>query len=138
MLSYRLYGRLSGETWFRQIAPWGWLLLLPIVIYSLYFQNGYVNTVSAMSLYVGLALALPLLFIATGANKIDRFIGDLSYPIYVVHWLIMPLVAYWGLQNTRLWAPTVFGLVMISAFVLTILVERPMQRLRQVGGAKVA
>jgi len=37
------------------------------------------------SYYLLLAFAIPKIFEMTKNSKIDRFIGDLSYPIYILH-----------------------------------------------------
>lgn len=35
------------------------------------------------------AFSVPVIFNATKSNKIDRFIGELSYPVYIVHFPII-------------------------------------------------
>ncbi|MEY2438980.1 MAG: hypothetical protein QOI34_365, partial [Verrucomicrobiota bacterium] len=38
-------------------------------------------------------LGIPLLFFVFGNQKIDRVIGELSYPIYLVHFIVLSVVA---------------------------------------------
>jgi len=49
---------------------------------------------------MALACVLPLLFRLTAANKLDRLIGELSYPFYILHWLCLSLA---GLITLHLW-----------------------------------
>ena len=39
-----------------------------------------------------IASALPFLSEASRASRLDRFLGDLSYPIYICHWTVIRLV----------------------------------------------
>jgi peptidoglycan/LPS O-acetylase OafA/YrhL len=75
------------------------------------------------------AAATPFLFIASTRSKLDRALGDLSYPIYLIHWpvLLTVLVVASG--------PTVPLVVIPVTLLLSILfvqgVERPLDRFRQ-------
>lgn len=42
--------------------------------------------------YIAFALALPFLFAASRRNRFDRWIGELSYPLYIVHGLVLGLI----------------------------------------------
>jgi peptidoglycan/LPS O-acetylase OafA/YrhL len=53
--------------------------------------RGY-DTVPLRLAYVALALSLPFLFAASKSNPLDRWIGELSYPLYLVHGLTIGLV----------------------------------------------
>ncbi|NCO00447.1 MAG: acyltransferase [Epsilonproteobacteria bacterium] len=44
-------------------------------------------------IYLLFVLFLPLLFVKTKSNKIDRYIGELSYPVYIVHIFSMYLIS---------------------------------------------
>jgi peptidoglycan/LPS O-acetylase OafA/YrhL len=73
-------------------------------------------------------LALPTLFSLTKDLKIDRLIGELSYPLYLVH---MPLV---DVMRPRL-AGSSEGIViaatsLFAAFCITFLFERHTERWR--------
>ena len=35
---------------------------------------------------------MPVIFFITRTNRYDRYIGDLSYPLYLVHWLVIRVV----------------------------------------------
>lgn len=50
------------------------------------------DTWGLWSAYLIYALSLPLLFACWRKNRIDRFIGELSYPLYLVHGAIIGLI----------------------------------------------
>jgi peptidoglycan/LPS O-acetylase OafA/YrhL len=37
-------------------------------------------------------LGIPILFLAFGENRFDRFVGELSYPVYLVHFLVLVVI----------------------------------------------
>jgi peptidoglycan/LPS O-acetylase OafA/YrhL len=80
---------------------------------------------------------LPFLFIFFKTNKLDRYIGELSYPIYVSHLLVISF-----LQNLRFFLPKVnipdgyFGifasfLTIFFSILLLELVSKPIEKFRQ-------
>lgn len=84
-------------------------------------------------LFLGLA-ALPLLAKISPqgrARRIDRFLGDLSYTLYLAHWpALLLLLALWPEGGwLRLLGFIALTLALVAASLLFI--ERPLQRLRQ-------
>lgn len=43
-------------------------------------------------IFLCMLVALPFIFFSTKRNKIDRWIGELSYPVYVAHFFIIKLL----------------------------------------------
>jgi peptidoglycan/LPS O-acetylase OafA/YrhL len=89
------------------------------------------NLLPAASLFSALVLApvIPILFGLTQRNRIDRFIGELSYGTYLVHYPI--LVFFLGSYSP----PVIFAIVgvlsVLGAIVLYHTVEQPIDRWRQ-------
>jgi peptidoglycan/LPS O-acetylase OafA/YrhL len=89
------------------------------------------NLLPAASLFSALILAplLPILFGLTERNRIDRFIGDLSYGTYVVHY---PILVFFIGEFTPLATFLIVGsLSIFGAIGLYFLVEGPIDRWRQ-------
>jgi peptidoglycan/LPS O-acetylase OafA/YrhL len=81
------------------------------------------------------ALSLPILFDWTRDSRLQRWLGDLAYPIYVCHifmkWFLLALM---GVSKTRLTSPPGWLLLLCSvalAALLMWLVELPVNRWRQ-------
>jgi peptidoglycan/LPS O-acetylase OafA/YrhL len=83
-------------------------------------------------LYLFFAASLPFMFEATKNVKIDREIGELSYPLYLVHGLVVGLIYFrWsGPQGSvpDVWAAVVLSV--FSAYIMRQLVEVPIERWR--------
>jgi len=72
---------------------------------------------------------LPFLFELTKYNKIDRFIGDLSYPLYIVHYSVLKYCWISGV------APAKTGLiVLVASLLIAVLIhlflEKPIDKYR--------
>jgi peptidoglycan/LPS O-acetylase OafA/YrhL len=83
-------------------------------------------------LYVLFAVSIPFIFEATKRVRFDRELGELSYPIYLVHGLVLGFVYIrWagprGLVPDA-WAAVTF--VILAAFAMRQLVEIPIEKYR--------
>ena len=146
ILSFRFY-KLSrdfpypefyrGLSWFLSIVLLGVTLYYPFstndaLQRSTYFQSFYQvipNPVVGKYLYFSLLfVAMPYLFHLTRRNKIDRYLGDLSYPIYINHRLVIWLVIliFEGspglkvLPHQTLWGAGIIAVVAILFAVLIL------------------
>jgi len=78
--------------------------------------------------YPALAAAIPLIFSLTKNNKTDRWIGELSYPIYILHILV-----FYMLTQFTTWATEGAGAVITVAgsILMYQLVDKPLDRWRE-------
>jgi peptidoglycan/LPS O-acetylase OafA/YrhL len=124
-LSYRLYlavGKLQFD------RRWGYLSWLVLGLYCVRFGNiggPFTNALAPLAFYLLVAVAIPFLFLASKDSKVDRFLGDLSYPLYVVHFAVI-----YTIGQTYRSAMLVTGLSLILSIALVVLVERPIDTLR--------
>ncbi|MGO9112462.1 MAG: acyltransferase family protein [Thermoguttaceae bacterium] len=90
--------------------------------------------------YVLAWVAIPWLFTASKDSRIDRYLGELSYPLYLVHflavWFLPPLLLRIGIaQAVPLW-------VLAASLGLSVglihFVSAPLERIRQQRVAKPA
>lgn len=95
----------------------------------------YANLVS----YIGWAAFIPFLFAITKSNKLDRWLGELSYPVYLLHYFIVSLVA--ATYTRLIWLPEFAraGIVAVISIVISIgllqLIVAPIEN-RRAGWAK--
>jgi len=74
-------------------------------------------------------LSLPFLFYSMSRLKIDRFIGDLSYPVYISHFFIISLLEKTSLSKEMLVVYTMLLSITVS-IIMIYTVERPLDKLR--------
>jgi len=124
MLAYRampLVERLPA------IAHWtvGGALALFLVFLPM---TGWSGPVQSWLIYVCVAIGTPFAFCATSDNRFDRWIGELSYPIYLTHLVVIAAVLIYEIPLPT-WSTILFTLI-LSAAILQF-VERPVDRWRQ-------
>jgi peptidoglycan/LPS O-acetylase OafA/YrhL len=124
MLAYRLSPGIC-----RMMPPGR--IMLPFCVLSLCFFCSVVTDQRWWgSLLVGglMFVSIPPVFATSRKSKIDRFIGEFSYPIYLwqvcIGYFASPLVAQWG--SAFLIAGSA-----LAAAPLVVFVERPLERWRQ-------
>lgn len=72
---------------------------------------------------------LPYLFELTKNNKVDRFIGDLSYPLYIVHYSVLKYC--WAHQVPGpLLGLRVTLISLVISIVILVAFEKPIERFR--------
>ena len=77
------------------------------------------------------AAFLPMIFELTKDWRADRFLADMSYPLYLVHWPIMFLVSSVSKPIPSWPGMTATILAVASSCALVIWVERPIDQWRQ-------
>lgn len=69
-----------------------YIFILSLLMYFYIFSNINMHRLFQGGLLYGcLLLTLPFLFIFNSKYRLDRFIGNLSYPVYLVHELVMKI-----------------------------------------------
>jgi peptidoglycan/LPS O-acetylase OafA/YrhL len=119
-----------------QMAVWALLALLMLVAVYLHW-GGYLSRPYHREVLLGLALGVPLVhklsqyeFKNSGARRIDTQLGNLSYGIFLNHFLLM-----WGLglnlpYTFGQWGQLLLGSILLSALTQAW-VEQPILRLRK-------
>jgi len=112
----------------------GRTLLLLLATAALVFASLAINQwdgvqrLASLSLLAAIIVGVPWLFEQTKAFDIDRYIGELSYPLYISHflcgWLMLP--------NTYAAAYATLLLSLAASVVLYHLIDRPLDAWRQI------
>ena len=97
-------------------------------------MGGYIGHHYAVLIFYGLwALAIPVLFCIFGGYKYDRFIGELSYPVYLSHLIVVSFVM--AVQSKLALPPPVVGpisgvLSVVFALLLYVYIFKPLDARR--------
>lgn len=82
--------------------------------------------------YAMILMALPFLFHLSKKNKLDRFIGELSYPLYLCHLMIIPFFGSYATADKSILG---FSLILIISFAASIFavlfIIKPIDKYRQ-------
>ena len=85
--------------------------------------------------YVIAMFVLPVLFFVTKKSKIDNFVAEFSYPIYLVHFSVIHFVDAVLSSQQAVHQAVRVGLVvsvtLIASYILMIAVERPIDKFRR-------
>jgi peptidoglycan/LPS O-acetylase OafA/YrhL len=126
ILAYRLYARLRPRP-----IPQGCLFLAMAAFLAYlwafpWLPNGFLRNIL---IYPLAFLAIPLVFRLTRKNPVDRIIGELSYPIYLCHHMIMQFVTFWYHGDH----PIILAmcLTVLFCFLLHHFFQRPIEAYRQ-------
>ncbi len=71
-----------------------WVVGFCVAIFSSYFVWPMSESVNMTLLFSLMFFALPFLFCYQAGSRFDKWIGDLSYPLYIGHLLVLLTVAY--------------------------------------------
>ncbi len=100
------------------------ILLSIIIIFQQYFD------INKWIFYILFFFSLPFIFQASKNNKIDRYLGELSYPIYMTH-ILAAIIIYPFINISFLNGFLVLiGSVLISIF-LNNFIQKPIEKYRQ-------
>lgn len=120
---YRIYRRWiepSGrQPWQRWIVWANWALVI-VYPWCASWLPGPVH-------YLVIGLSLPCLFASTKHSRWDRFVGDLSYPVYLVHLFMWSNLTHFHLDEG--WMVALASIAM--ALAILMLVEKPFERVRR-------
>ena len=111
----------------------GFFALPLLIAYGAWTPKGpdvFTNSPEAFGFYLLTMIALPFLFEASKNASWDRLIGDLSYPLYAVHYLIGFLMVGPPGSGSIAENRRVLVVVLLASVALLFLVDRPVDRLR--------
>ena len=139
-LAFRLYTWLKPHPLPRAVI-WGVTLLVfaLTILYPLLPTPLGDEELKLWSHYLLILLGLPFVFLLTATSAWDRWVGEFSYPVYLVHFLIITLlriipgVATWGVSEGAL----TLLLSLLVAWLLTIGIANPVEKLRQAQVARL-
>lgn len=83
--------------------------------------------------YLVFAMSVPMVFAATRDHRFDRAMGELSYPLYLVHGIVQGAIFFkFGAPQGHVgWAITAVSASVFVAILLRILIERPVESRRR-------
>ncbi len=130
ILSYRWSKQLRFNITDHRIA-YGIIALIVAVVLSF---NAIKFPYIELALYILIMVSLPLIFEATKKNKLDNYIGEYSYLIYITHitalFVAMKVIGKFG-WNMSYQAEFALGITLVACFLLIRFITDPLERYRK-------
>jgi peptidoglycan/LPS O-acetylase OafA/YrhL len=135
-VSYHLYTHFRTKT----IPAWQlWTILGVVMLLTIGYEwIPLTYYVRKFSYNIIVMLAIPFLFILTKNIKWDRWIGELSYPLYIVHMLFVSATSVHLVPIIEGRGTTVMIFSLISAILLNKFIAEPVEKIRQARVRKAA
>lgn len=139
-VAYHLYAVAKRWRWTPRVGAASFAALFIIfgvswlrsgVMFGIDRATGY-DTPRLWAFYLAFAIALPFVFARFKSNRVDRFIGELSYPLYLVHGIVISQVYHarslgqWGYGSQVI---AVLG-SLAAAWLVHVTVASPVDRIR--------
>ena len=132
VLSYRFY-RLIENIDARSITLMAIISISGLVygIYAIQFSH-YSNEIKELIVFSFATISIPFLFLKTKSSRFDRYLGELSYPVYLSHFLVISstfeFLKHFGLMSFQF--PIVATITIIISVMLNKFISIPMERIR--------
>lgn len=132
-LSYKLFRFLKTN----EIKDYLFYLLLILFILltvfyrfipSIVYKFIYINDLIYVAI---LALLIPVIFLKIHKIKFDRFLGELSYPVYISHVLFIFLISNYKINNSNGHTLLVIFITFFGSFILFTFIDKPVNMYRQ-------
>jgi peptidoglycan/LPS O-acetylase OafA/YrhL len=124
-LAYRVYKKIKiKKVKISYVLP----MFIVLMIFTMVYYN--LHLVKKDYLYFGLfTMFIPFIFLITKEWKIDTFIGELSYPIYICHIFLNHLLRFLGYKEVQGWFLAIFSI--LFAIILNELIAKRIEKIRQ-------
>tara|TARA_B100000989_G_scaffold60320_1_gene41367 strand:+ start:9995 stop:11146 length:1152 start_codon:yes stop_codon:yes gene_type:complete len=125
VLCFKLKTKVSSQNGRVQLVNFSLILMMLILL-----SSSLMSPIPLVLIYLAFALSLPNLINISRVLPLDRLIGDLSYPLYIVHWFVLNLVLNGFLPNFN-WPKTAsLAYSIFLSLLLIFFVERKMDLFR--------
>jgi len=136
IIAYRLYARLKMKRIDKRliISFFVVMVLLTLFYYQVPAFIRYHNfQLKEWLYYVLFTTFIPFGFTLLKSNPVDGFIGELSYPIYISHYLIVGILGSFLKISANTWQLFLIAsaVTIIISLVLVLLIDKPVDRYRQ-------
>jgi len=132
--AFLLYEKVKNSQYLKMaerlvLLAWTWIVLFAFYNGGFLLGREYDGWTN-WGLYLFVGSSIPFLFSLTKNSKLDNFIGEFCYPVYLIH----PVIIELEFQHVRV-APTfhyvniILGVFLLS-YLMIVLVDRPINRVR--------
>jgi peptidoglycan/LPS O-acetylase OafA/YrhL len=145
VLAFRIYKKFKDTAFFDKAKFMSVVMPLAAIAYPYFPEAMFAHaSVNVWVFLAGLFVLMPVIFYTFKDNKYDRMIGNLSFPMYMVHLLVIRVLGNFALFTAHLWLYVLMVVVLAVSLAVLIqwFVEKPldvyrMQRVKKYNQAKL-
>ncbi|MES2268658.1 MAG: acyltransferase [Bacteroidota bacterium] len=128
-LSYHIYKRIKNKpiSNIASVSIFAFFLIL-ITTYNQIFKESYFKQTALFCIEV---LVIPYIFLFTKNNKIDRFFGNLSFPIYILQALVLKIVVAKSFPKLISYGLTSLLIIIVLSIIVEYVIAQPIEKYRQ-------
>jgi peptidoglycan/LPS O-acetylase OafA/YrhL len=126
-LSYAIYNKIRNQPIPKNFSYALWIGMLAVIVTYNYYSFPYRDVM----LFTAFFLSIPFIFKLSKRWKIDRYIGELSYPIYISHMLLLLLINKYHVPVLSSIGLTVTLASIAFSMFLNEIITKPIEKLRQ-------
>jgi peptidoglycan/LPS O-acetylase OafA/YrhL len=126
-LSYRVYTKIQTYPFDPKVL---WIAFGSMCLATLGYYPGNTSLSLEIPYFALITFGIPLVFLLTKTNKYDARIGELSYPVYICHMLMIAVLGFFAIPEKYLGFAAAAG-SMLLAWILIKVVSDPIERFRQ-------
>lgn len=126
-LVYKIYFKLKGKQLNKTVINFVWAIIIGFIMTYEYIPG---SIVKQWLLYFVFSCAVPFIFIQTKNHKMDSNLGELSYPVYITHLLVVSIVGLIGLPQGIVGLVTALITIGLSVMIVAYLMN-PIEKYRQ-------
>ena len=103
--------------------------ILLIIVTTLSYSSIDVSSIFKLPAYLlAVAIALPFIFEGLKKNKLDREIGEVSYPVYLCHLIVIDIIYYFDISIFGDQSLVIVAGSIVMATAITYLVSKPIEK----------
>lgn len=124
---YRIYKNIKDKS-FKFISIYGFLFYISYLIFYQFLPH---ERSKQIILFIFSFIFIPFIFKLFKNNKIDRFIGELSFPVYISHFLIIDILTHFTKLDHQYLGLITTAISIIFSILILKLVINPINTFRQ-------
>jgi peptidoglycan/LPS O-acetylase OafA/YrhL len=131
-VGYKFYRRLKKFEGSKQLGSIQNIVFISIVAFTMLYQFIPGNHLKQAIFYAFVIVSVPLLFNRSKNNKFENMIGELSYPIYISHWLVIYCINWFGLhREATYYGELTSAIAIILSFIMMRYIIAPIEVIRR-------
>jgi peptidoglycan/LPS O-acetylase OafA/YrhL len=100
-----------------------------VLLFAGFTLFAYTDSVLSFPMLIATFFVLPLLFRVSRSSTTDRYIGNYSYPVYLLHYPVLTVLNYYGLGDVGLFYLTCAVSLLLSGLIHHY-IEKPVETVR--------